>query len=120
MNNTIEIHIGDTLSYGGVVTLPAGAWTGVCSFASANPVHHDTNITVNLTLIGANSVDPARGDWAVSLHASSVETLGWPKPLRGGAPLRVQAAIKFEDDQVPPNVKTSSSFAISISAQVVP
>lgn len=110
-DSTITIRRGDTLSYGGVVALPAGNWSATCSLGAVGSIH------VNLSPIGPSPNDPTRNEWTIALEASSAETGAWqispsyPKTLR-----EVEARIRFQDDSNPPIVKSSAPFKVLIES----
>ena len=114
----LEIRIGDTLSYAGKLSLPAGQWSAICSFSAIDaqgkfgPTRYD--IDVVLSLVGPDAADASRNIWVIQLQASSVVTATWPRPASNASAVEYPAAIKFYDNSTPPLTRTSKSFKIKI------
>lgn len=119
----IEIRPGDTLSYGGRISLPAGNWSAICSFSDkrsplGSTVRYD--IDVSLSLVGPDPSNTSRNLWAITLTADSLATASWPSPPPNASYVEFPAAIKFFDDSTPPVTRTSESFNVLIKPQILP
>lgn len=121
MSACLETRVGDSLSYAGTVTLPAGNWSAIAGFSDNRDARNVRryHIGVGLTLVGPNASDSTRNDWTIALSAPGAATASWPRPDPLASALTFSAAIKFSDDSPIPIVKTSESFEIRILAQVL-
>lgn len=104
---------GDTLHRGGVLTLPASAWTGsVTLFDMRNPrAESDWGIAVTVTDRGANAKDVTRRDYFIELFASVATTARWP--VRGALDvLDLQGRLLLRDGSG--QVVSSARFGLKV------
>jgi len=119
----IEHRQGDTFSWAGTATLPAGAaWSALCTLwpkatsAGAEPI----SIQATLTEIGAHTGDATKTDYVLLLHADAEATLAWATLAGQGKSARFVGAVKFYDAAVPPNEITTDVFEVALNFNLVP
>ena len=96
---------GDDLSYVTAQTfpLPPGAWTATAAFRDARNALDDAQdfgIVVTLEDMGPStdpSADPGDHDWHLSMRATKLVILGWPRQRVGNEPVNMPGVITFTD-----------------------
>jgi hypothetical protein len=105
--NTITHKRGNTFSYAGTITLPAGAWTASAQVRDGKAGTLLSTLATTLVAQGANV-------WALALHATSAQTSTWPVSAYGKTtPLLCD--IKFSDGTT---VVRTETFGIDVAREV--
>lgn len=109
MSAALNIVAGDTVSYSGVVILPAGTWSAHC-VAALDAEEFELDVALNLV---GPSEESGKFDWTIVLSAPATRTASWNTV--GGAKKNAVARIRFTDDSPTPIVTTSAPFSVAIS-----
>lgn len=102
---TIQHKQGDTFSWGGFVSLPAGTWG-----ATSKVVDADGTLVESLTVTLAALLvpDDDGNTHSILIEGTSVQTADW-------AAGKLRCDVKFADASTPPVVEHSPTFVINVT-----